>query len=691
MAPGRVPGDAGRRRPGGRGHGPRRPRRARRPDARRGARRPARPGGRPAPARGDESRRRASWRGRRRRNARWRRSWRRPRGAAGGRSAPAPRRPIRWRCRRCSSRPTSSGILVGAGDPPSADERRALGELAALVAAAAGRRAESTVILAGGMAEHLSAFGDVGVRRGEVMLGPAAQRGVPGGPLADLLIELALPRDDSRRALGAGAQALAEVLDRRVDVVEIGFDGGARAVGRARGRWRPVLARPGVVPEAALAPAEPDDAVIDRVSQWSTWGADRHRLRDRMRELRIAPWADATGEGVALRMAAARAALGWLGECDAGVGRPAGGRSRRRDRWRLGRRARPRASRWRCPTSCAGRGRASSRSTTPGSSLRSGRSRTRTSDGRWCRPRRRPAGAARDGRDARPGMRHGRSAGAVRRPRRRWPTRARPRCRAAWSSSTCRRARPPWPSSGSATRVRLGGRGRHFAIDVTGGLGGLVVDLRDVPLRLPDRADLRGELLEAWQTVGRDGPRRDERPPTADVRLVPARPLVTSPVDALFALTPGDRPLVAAGDSVVVGAPIAERLRDPRPRGARGTRRRGAAARRPLGRAAATRRRARLAAARRVLLARPLAGRAAATSPTRSRPRSPASSARCGPGSGSRSARPVAGSAGSSPSADPTRGRLQAGPDGELRAGRARRRRRPGRSSSSARGSMPRR
>ena len=55
--------------------------------------------------------------------------------------------------------------------------------------------------------------------------------------------------------------------------------------------------------------------------------------------------------------------------------------------------------------------------------------------------------------------------------------------------------------------VRLGARGRHFAIDVTGGLGGLVVDLRDVPLKLPDRSDLRGELLESWQTAivtGRD-------------------------------------------------------------------------------------------------------------------------------------------------------------------------------------------
>ena len=50
----------------------------------------------------------------------------------------------------------------------------------------------------------------------------------------------------------------------------------------------------------------------------------------------------------------------------------------------------------------------------------------------------------------------------------------------------------------------------------------------------------------------------------ADLGLVPLRRLVESPVDAVFALAPGDRPLVEAGESVVVGAPIAERLRDAR-------------------------------------------------------------------------------------------------------------------------------
>ena len=49
-----------------------------------------------------------------------------------------------------------------------------------------------------------------------------------------------------------------------------------------------------------------------------------------------------------------------------------------------------------------------------------------------------------------------------------------------------------------------------------------------------------------------------------DIDLVPVRHLVEAPVDAVFALSPGDRALVEAGASVVVGAPIAERLRDPR-------------------------------------------------------------------------------------------------------------------------------
>jgi hypothetical protein len=49
--------------------------------------------------------------------------------------------------------------------------------------------------------------------------------------------------------------------------------------------------------------------------------------------------------------------------------------------------------------------------------------------------------------------------------------------------------------------VRLGLRTRHVAMEVAGGLGGLLVDLRDAPLALPQRLDRRRELLASWQAA----------------------------------------------------------------------------------------------------------------------------------------------------------------------------------------------
>ncbi len=48
----------------------------------------------------------------------------------------------------------------------------------------------------------------------------------------------------------------------------------------------------------------------------------------------------------------------------------------------------------------------------------------------------------------------------------------------------------------------------------------------------------------------------------ADLGLVSARPLVEVPDEITFPLAPGDRALVAAGETVVAGAPIVERIRD---------------------------------------------------------------------------------------------------------------------------------
>ena len=42
------------------------------------------------------------------------------------------------------------------------------------------------------------------------------------------------------------------------------------------------------------------------------------------------------------------------------------------------------------------------------------------------------------------------------------------------------------------------------------------------------------------------------------------RRLLDGPIDVTFPLSPGDRALVAPGESVVAGTPIIERVRDPR-------------------------------------------------------------------------------------------------------------------------------
>ena len=401
------------------------------------------------------------------------------------------------------------GILAGAGDPPGADERGPLAEFTALVAAAAQRRPERLVILAGAVAEATDAFGDLNAREGETLLAPAARPGPDGAPLRSLLTELAVPADDARRSLGPAAMTLASVLDRRVELVEIGFDGGLRAIATPGDPSSGPTLDLAIVPSARLAPADPDDAAVDRVLAWLTVASDRHRLRDRLREMRIAPWSDLTGDGAALRMAAARAALGRLAD------------------------ATPEASAAPAPDLIIAAGGVWSIAPAPTVALaladvlrRPGASAYAFDHARLLGPlgsipdddeRRAVVGDLADdllaplGSVVTPaGLHMGRSAGSL----------------VVHGHGGFVRDRGPidlvpggievvdLPPGASATAefrfrdgVRLGGRGRHFAVDVVGGLAGLVVDLRDVPIKLPERADRRRELLEAWQTAVASGVR----------------------------------------------------------------------------------------------------------------------------------------------------------------------------------------
>ncbi|HSK52487.1 MAG TPA: hypothetical protein VLA44_06990 [Clostridia bacterium] len=386
-------------------------------------------------------------------------------------------------------------ILAGAGDPPGGDERSALPELAALVAAVAERRPALTIVLAGALAHELERFGDVGSRPGEVLLGPAA--GAGGGGLDELLGDLALPPDDARRSAATGVATLADVVGRRVEYLEIGHDAGLRAVADPTlGRDEQPLAW-AVVAAAALVPQEPDDAVLDRVTAWSPLQMDRHRLRDRLRELRIVPWGDAAGEGAVVRLAAVRAALARLVQATSSLGASV------------------------APDLLVAGGGAWSVAPGPVITLaladvvrRSGATQYAYDHARLLGP----IGSIADPDERRAviadladdllvplgsvvtpaGLRAGRTAGKL----------------AVHAGSGVTELDlvpgglelvdlPPGQTAVAEFRFRdtvhLGGRGRHFAVDVAGGLGGLLVDLRDVPMRLPERQERRRELLEAWQ------------------------------------------------------------------------------------------------------------------------------------------------------------------------------------------------
>ena len=236
---------------------------------------------------------------------------------------------------------------------------------------------------------------------------------------------------------------------------------------------------------------------LDRIA-WSTMPTDRHRLRDRMRELRIAPWSDAAGDGAALRMAAARAALVRLKE------------------------ATTRFDDGPVPDLVVAASGVWTSVPAPAVALahidvlrRPGASQYALDHARLLGP----LGAIPDAGERKvlfmdlvddllaplgsvvtpAGLRAGRALGSV-------VVHARDGISELELTPGGLELVDLPPGSTAVAefkfreRVRLGGRGRHFAIDVAGGLGGLMVDLRDVPLKLPDRADRRRDLLAAWQS-----------------------------------------------------------------------------------------------------------------------------------------------------------------------------------------------
>jgi hypothetical protein len=207
-----------------------------------------------------------------------------------------------------------TAVLLGASEPPGPDERSALDDLIALVAAIARRRPELRIVLAGPIASRPAWRDGIGDALGEgpqrvFEAPPLTMRSGPDEPLREVLEGL-LPRgSDTRYTAVRAIITLADVLGRRVELIEVGLDGGLRA-----------LASPGVADQgpaavavrtarAGLIPPDPEQGSVESVLAWTTGSLDRHRMGDRLRDLRSQPWADASGDGARLRLAATRAAM----------------------------------------------------------------------------------------------------------------------------------------------------------------------------------------------------------------------------------------------------------------------------------------------------------------------------------------------------------------------------------------------
>ncbi|HEY7735990.1 MAG TPA: hypothetical protein VH813_04285 [Candidatus Limnocylindrales bacterium] len=394
--------------------------------------------------------------------------------------------------------PDVVAVLAGAGEPPAADERGSLNDLGAIVAAAATRRRELTVVLAGPMSEQVPRFDATGDGRGDVVLASSATTGDPGGePLRVVLEGMGATEDDGRRAFERAVATLAEVMDRRIEALDVGWAAGTRVVAEPAVAGEASASRRRTIADACFVPAAPDDSLIDRVLEWSTQPLDRHRLRDRLYELALAPWADTAGEGAILRLAVGRAALAALLEATTDL---------------------PAASE---PDLVVVSGGVWSVAPGPAVALAVSDVLRRPGSRQLAHDHARllaPLGAIEDETERRrvlldvsrdilvplgavvmpQGLRPGRTAGQL----------------VVHGASGAIELDlvpgslelidlPPGETAVAELRfretVRLGARGRRFAVELAGGLGGLLIDLRDIPLRLPERAERRRELLGAWQ------------------------------------------------------------------------------------------------------------------------------------------------------------------------------------------------
>lgn len=332
-----------------------------------------------------------------------------------------------------------------------------------------------------------------------VLLAPDAQAGQPAGSALQQILEgLRAVENDSRLGIARSIASLAYVLDRSIEVFEVGLQGGLRARSEPVGEGHlAVVSSHCCLADASFAPSDPSEEVVDGVMAWSTNTQDRHRLMDGLNDLRLIPWGAAEGDGAVFRLAAAKAAVVRLLEATHEIT------------------AHP------MPALLVAAG--GIFSSLPPSVValaladlvrRPGVSNLACDQARLLGPlgviedeaerRRLLANLADDilvplGSLILPvGVKNGRSAGHL-------------RLKDLTSISEIELHPgavqvvdlPPGRAAqvdlDFRDAVRLSDRGHHFSVDVAGGMAGLLIDMRDIPLRISDRPESRRAALQTWQ------------------------------------------------------------------------------------------------------------------------------------------------------------------------------------------------
>jgi len=332
-----------------------------------------------------------------------------------------------------------------------------------------------------------------------ILLAPDAEAGqLPGDALQQVLEGLRTLPNDSRSGVARSIASLSYVLDRSIEVAEIGLQGGliARSDPFGQGHFT-VASSHACLAAGSFAPVSPSEETIDGILSWSTVALDRHRAMDRLNDLRLVPWGEPDGDGAVFRLAAAKAAFGRLID------------------------AMPELAAHEMPELLVAGGGifASLPPSVVALALadmvrRPGVSQMTLDQARLLGP----LGAIEDEEERRTllanladdilvplgalilpaGIKPGKNAGYL---------------RLKGASSVAEIELHPGavqvvdlpPGIGARAdldfrdAVRLGKRARHFTVDVGGGLSGLLVDLRDIPMRISDRPDSSRAALETWQ------------------------------------------------------------------------------------------------------------------------------------------------------------------------------------------------